>query len=484
MVKELKDRIILRPYFWMGILLFLFLIGFSYRKGMLVEKEANERIKMMVDNVAKDNINTMRKIVMCYVDQLEYIKYTMLSSESNLSETIRYFSQKDSILRKVKIVEINPRFATYQIHPIINDSTQCLEFMLPLGSKNTLQNKALSLKVNLMDLHKKISRDKNVSPAYVTLSQNNTYIFHPDETKIGKPVKKDFLCTEDFYREKIIKETYSEYLQIPVYRYYDMAELGGQQWLFTASIPGLSFKDFVSKTQNAFIYTALLALLAFVVIFFFGILHWQKEFLQRQHIQQEKIELELKNEQQKQQVLATELEQLKSGLNPHFLFNSLGSLKALVNKQPAEAKRFAVALSNLYRYLLKQENCTLISLQEEFDFAKDYIYLQQIRFSERIEVEISIPKEDLKRQLPPMSLQLLIENCIKHTKMSSSEKLFIKIQSKGNQLVVTNNYNPIEQITTSGIGLDNLTKRYSYLTSAPCSFYIRNEQFVAEIPLI
>ena len=92
------------------------------------------------------------------------------------------------------------------------------------------------------------------------------------------------------------------------------------------------------------------ASLAFSFILFLGILFWQKEFIKRQQAEKDKIKLELKNELQKQQVLATQLEQLKAGLNPHILFNSLSSLKVLVSKRPEEAKKFAIALSNLYSY--------------------------------------------------------------------------------------------------------------------------------------
>ena len=229
---------------------------------------------------------------------------------------------------------------------------------------------------------------------------------------------------------------------------------------------------------------ALSASLGFALILFLGILLWQKEFMKRQQAEQDKIKLELKNELQKQEVLATELEQLKNGLNPHFLFNSLSSLKVLVNKRPEEAKQFAIALSNLYRYLLKQQNYNLTILEEELKFSKDYIYLQQIRFLKRIQVTFNIDDAALLQQLPPMSLQLLIENCIKHTMMTENEPLIIEVYTVSNYLFVKNNYNPPANIHSMGIGLENLTKRYSHLTSLPCSFTIENNHFVAKVPLL
>jgi LytS/YehU family sensor histidine kinase len=274
-------------------------------------------------------------------------------------------------------------------------------------------------------------------------------------------------------------------------------------------VPAISFKDIVINTRNAFLAISLLATIAFALIFSWGMMRWQKELF--------------RSEQQKQLVLEKELEQLKSGLNPHFLFNSLSSLKILVSKKPEEAKSFAVALSKLYRYLLMQERLDLISLNKELEFTQNYIYLQQIRFSNfRVNISfssISASKDSTGsnnimtiKKLPPMSLQLLVENSIKHTKMSSSDPLVVDIDIQDKYIVVKNNYNPPESsiksfadkdlsssfdnkdlsdYTTdqrsnnvSGKGIANLTKRYSYLTDKKCRFYIKNGCFFAEIPLI
>ena len=224
--------------------------------------------------------------------------------------------------------------------------------------------------------------------------------------------------------------------------------------------------------------------LGIAAILLLGISAWKKEVIKREQVEQDKLKLQLKSERQAQQALANELEQLKTGLNPHFLFNSLGSLKVLVDKKPEEAKKFAIALSNLYKYLLKQQNHPLTTLQEELNFSKNFIYLQQIRFAERIKTTINISNTQLNKQLPPMSLQLLIENCIKHTIMSQQHPLQIEIYTTSSHLIVKNNYNPPAHIHSSKIGLQNLIKRYAHLTDQPCSFKVENNQFVAKIPLI
>ncbi len=484
MAEKLKNKIILSPYFWTGILLFLFLIVFSYKKEQLIEREAEKRIKAIAQNVSVNNIYIFKSILTYYINRLEYISYNRNDSEQNIQETIALLSKKDSIFQNIKLITLRkPLTASYQLKPQLNDSISSLQFTFPIES-HSLNNKALQLNIKLQDLHKKIAEDKNFAHAYLTLIHKNRYIFHPDEQKIGTLVEKEEQFLFDEKNINSVITTYSDYLELPVYRYFEKVDFGGEEWIFAANVPEVSFYELVLNTQNAFIYMSVLVLIAFAIIFFLGLMHWQKELLKRQQIQEEKINLELKNEQHKRQVLLTELEQLKSGLNPHFLFNSLSSLKILVDKKPEEAKSFAVALSNLYRYLLKQEKCDLISLKEELTFTKDYIYLQQIRFSERIKVQIKINEEDLYKKLPPMSLQLLVENCIKHTKITKKENLFITISSNENQIIIKNNYNPPQNTFSSGIGLENLTKRYSYLTKQPCSFYIQEEQFVAMIPLL
>lgn len=483
MVAKLKNKIIRSPYLWTGVLLFILLTIFAYHKERQVEGKTKKKIEMMVQNVSISNIATFKNILEHYVEQLEYIKHAALFSEEGIRQNIAFFSQKDSLMRNIEIVENRNNMTSCLMQPFFADNESYIQVMLPIESSK-LKNKALLLKIKLMDLHTKIAENKNFSYAYLTLIYKDRYIFHPDETKIGLPVEATnrFRSAQD--KENTVTETFSDYLNMDIYRYFHRTEMGGTVWTFTANVPGISFNELVSSIRNAFIYLSLSASTAFAVIFLFGIWYWKKEFLKRQQIQQEKINLELKNELQKQQSLATELEQLKSGLNPHFLFNSLSSLKILVSKQPEEAKNFAVALSNLYRYLLKQEKCDLISLEEELNFTKDYIYLQQIRYAQRIQTKIDIQETALQRKLPPMSMQLLVENCIKHTKMSNKEPLKIKIYADSNNLVVENNYNPLESVVSSGIGLENLTKRYSFITTQKCSFKIEENKFMAKLPLL
>lgn len=483
MDRSIIKKVAKSPFFWIGLALFSFITIFSYQKEKYVEKETERQIQSMVQNVSSNNIEAVSNILDEYLETLESIKY-LSTLTKDIKQAINFYAKKDSLYFNVEVITDEERNYknSYKLQTFFDDTLNFIQYTLPLNS--SLAYDAISLKVPFIDIYNKIVASKGFSYAYITISRDGKYIYHPDEWKVGTNIEEEKQETYSEKNEKKIFQTYSDYLNLQVYRYFEVVDMGGEEWVIAANTPGISFKDLISNIRSAFIYMSASAALAFMFIFIFGILYWQKEFIKRQTVQQEKIKLELKNEHQKQQVLATELEQLKSGLNPHFLFNSLSSLRILVAKHPKEATNFATALSNLYRYLLKQQNNNLIFLDEELSFAKDYIYLQQIRFGDRIKINIDIPEHKFKKEVPPLSLQVLIENCIKHTKMSLEEPLEIEIYTEADYLIVKNNYNPISIKAPSKKGLDNLIKRYSYLTTQSCYFLIENHKFVGKIPLL
>ena len=193
----------------------------------------------------------------------------------------------------------------------------------------------------------------------------------------------------------------------------------------------------------------------------------------------------IKEEQHKQTLMATELERLRSSLNPHFLFNSLSSLKYLIRKDTSQAIFFVKTLSSLYRYLLMHEVDELVLLKDELNFANDYINLQKIRFSNNISINIDLGDYYLNFKVFPISIQLLIENCIKHNKISDNEPINISITAVNEYLIIENNYNPREGLTNNtGKGIENIIKRYLLLTEKKCLFEVINGKYSARIPLI
>ncbi|NQX78265.1 2TM domain-containing protein [Gilvibacter sp.] len=182
---------------------------------------------------------------------------------------------------------------------------------------------------------------------------------------------------------------------------------------------------------------------------------------------------------------AASFDALKNQLDPHFLFNSLNVLTSLIEENPKAATKFTTSLSKVYRYVLEQKNKDLVTLQEELDFAQLYISLLKMRFEEAIEYN---PPQNLKNpdaKVVPLSLQLLLENAVKHNMVTPSKRLVITIYEQDGALVVKNNIQPKQVVKkSSGVGLQNIRQRYQLLTDRPVLISEVNKEFVVAIPLL
>jgi sensor histidine kinase YesM len=190
-------------------------------------------------------------------------------------------------------------------------------------------------------------------------------------------------------------------------------------------------------------------------------------------------------EQLKTERFAQQYQSLKNQLNPHFLFNSLNVLSNLVYDNPDTASRFINQLSKVYRYVLEVQQEELVSLQKELDFAKNYLSLQKIRFEDGLQYAINI-ENDQRGFLPPLSLQLLLENAIKHNIASMADPLMIRIEIEAGFLLVKNNLQlkSSMQDESPGIGLSNIRKRYELLSSESMVVEQNNGYFVVRLPLL
>jgi hypothetical protein len=193
----------------------------------------------------------------------------------------------------------------------------------------------------------------------------------------------------------------------------------------------------------------------------------------------------VRSEQLKKEMAESQYEALKSQVSPHFLFNSLNSLTALVHKNPDKAIEFINEFSKIYRYVLEVSGKVVVELSQELDFLQSYFFLQKIRFGENLKIEINVASEKLQEFVPPLSLQLLAENAIKHNEISTARPLHIFISTEENFLVVKNDLQlRDEKVESTGIGLKNLSSRYELISELIPSFSANGEYFVARIPLI
>lgn len=205
----------------------------------------------------------------------------------------------------------------------------------------------------------------------------------------------------------------------------------------------------------------------------------QSYSLELQNKQNELLKLQKDN-------LQSQFEALKNQVNPHFLFNSLNVLISLISVEPELAEKFTGQLSKIYRYALEHRSEDLVSLQAELDFLNSYVFLLNIRFTGKLKFNINIPEENFDKKLLPLAMQLLIENAIKHNTFSVKSPLIIDVFiDDENYLHVENNFQKREKhIITTGLGLQNITDRYSFFTEQELFFGIINERFIAKIPLL
>ncbi|MFD2573859.1 sensor histidine kinase [Spirosoma soli] len=177
---------------------------------------------------------------------------------------------------------------------------------------------------------------------------------------------------------------------------------------------------------------------------------------------------------------------LKSQVNPHFLFNSLSILSSLVHADADLSERFIDQLSRAYRYILEQKDNERVLLKTELEFIQAYRFLLNIRFENKFDVVINVPEADQSRySIAPLTLQLLVENAVKHNRMSAKEPLQVHIQLEGDSLVVQNNLQQRPQSETStGVGLQNIINRYALLTDQPVWVGESEGSFVVKIPLL
>lgn len=180
-----------------------------------------------------------------------------------------------------------------------------------------------------------------------------------------------------------------------------------------------------------------------------------------------------------------QFESLKNQLDPHFLFNSLNVLSSLIDENPRQAQKFTASMSKIYRYVLEQKDKELVTVEDELEFAKTYCELLKTRFEDSVDFVFDVKKEDYRRFVVPLSLQLLLENCIKHNFATSSKPLIIKIYSENDNLCIENNLQVREQIKeSSGIGLANIVQRYALLTKKNVFIEKSEDYFKVKLPVL
>jgi sensor histidine kinase YesM len=200
----------------------------------------------------------------------------------------------------------------------------------------------------------------------------------------------------------------------------------------------------------------------------------------------QKQTIALENETLRREALQSQFESLKNQLSPHFLFNSLTALKILIREAPETAQNYVNSLSRALRYTLKSNEKQLVALKEEMEFMESYLFLIRMRFGENLSIKTNINETLFSYYLPPLTIQTLVENAIKHNEISRRNPLIINILTTENEsLIIVNDIH--EKITGeegTGIGLTNLSKQFQLLVNKEINIRKENNKFSVEIPLI
>jgi len=205
-------------------------------------------------------------------------------------------------------------------------------------------------------------------------------------------------------------------------------------------------------------------------IAFFIFIQWQSALKREQKLREEN--------------LIFQNETLKNQVNPHFLFNSLNTLSSLISTQPEIAENFTNRLSSIYRYILENISKDRVALEAELSFIKDYFFLHKIRDNEKIELEIKIDEPN-KSEILPVSLQILVENAIKHNKATREEPLKIKIFMEGDMIIVKNNLQKMaSKIKSTEVGLKNLSDRVKLASGKDLVIEETDNYFLVKVPLL
>lgn len=239
------------------------------------------------------------------------------------------------------------------------------------------------------------------------------------------------------------------------------------------AIEGENWEEFIAGER--LIYYMIALLITIVISAFFHAFYFYKAWQDRK-VKEQKIIAG---------TASAKFDALKNQLDPHFLFNSLNVLTSLIDEDPRQAQKFTTALSKVYRYVLEQKNKDLVTVDEELQFAHTYVQLLKMRFEEGIEFSLPEKSKDPEARIVPLSLQLLLENAVKHNVVTPESPLKIEVFERDNMLVIENNLQEKQVLKkSSGVGLQNIRQRYSILSNRQVAIDKDGTKFSVGLPVL
>ena len=228
-------------------------------------------------------------------------------------------------------------------------------------------------------------------------------------------------------------------------------------------------------THQQFLYVYVMLTILFGVVMSIVIAmnffrNWRKSLVEVERLKHEKMK--------------SDYRALQDQLNPHFLFNNFNMLISEIRRDPENAIHITERLADVYRYVLESKNFETVSLSDEVGFAGAIIFLYRVRFGESLIIEVGLPDEVMEYRLPPLTLQILLENALKHNVVSVERPLRIGIGVEEDYLVVVNTIQPRKSTYSTGLGLKNIKMRYAYLTERKVVIEAEEKQLKVKVPLL
>lgn len=529
-----------RQYFFIS---FLF-IAIYFIGSALITPKITSVTENLVEDLIQGNLKDKENVVFFEFNQLnsylydaeQIIKYSNQTStkelkeklvftaglaleNQNISNTFIVFSKNDSVdfyspnKNALYAKEIHNYLSKKNVSEIKNTRDTILT------SKNkVLYRKTYAIKlkndttvtfgydVDLLNFWNYFSEKYKGDGGYtVVTNKDGVCILHPDTTYIGKKLEGYF---DTISIEKVLQSTIkingyyvprnkniltskavSEFLDLEVLRYYQTIKISNTPLITVVSFPvQIHLKETTQSIQRYFSWISALAFATFMLILIVYRLQLKKEFVENLRVLEEKDQLIYANEKYQKENAVLQLNQLKKKMNPHFLFNSLNSLHVLIDLNPELSQQFVLKLADVYRYLLEEREGNLISVKKEITFLKQYVFLQEIRFNNSLNVAI-VNKSDakvLQNKIPFLSLETLVENAIKHNNITKQNPLFIEVIILNDKIEVVNNYMPRKhkEENSHQIGLTYLENTYQYYQIKNFKTTILDGKFICTLPFI
>jgi hypothetical protein len=336
---------------------------------------------------------------------------------------------------------------------------------------------------DLKALHAHLTTTDVTTPNYAYIfAQDGTCIYHPELSLIGTNVfKQSSLSTPDTLQATPLQDPpiiLSEYLQMEVFRFIAPFETKSFKGFISVNFPKINVDESLSplKRNTYLIFTTTIFVILLLFYFF---------TIENKRTYKEKELLAVEKEKVNKEKALMQLKQLKNQINPHFLFNSLNSLYMLIGMDKVQAQKFTLDLSKTYRYLITSPTEDIVELNQELTFIKQYIDLQQIRFSKELHFEIADKRTNSDtKKIPYLALQITIENALKHNVATTENPLLVQVVIADNAIIVTNNYQPKRREEEGEkFGLTYLSSIYNYYNKTEYKATVEGEVFVCVLPL-